>query len=607
MQEALRKKIAALPLLPGIYFFKDSTGTILYVGKAKKLRNRVRSYFGASAQLPASKQMMVKKIHTIETIITSNESEALILESIHIKKHRPPYNVALKDDKHYRFVKIDYRHTRPIVTTVRRPEQDTGRSQSRYFGPYTSSATIQETLRFLRRVFPFRKKPKALSPFEEALLRKRTLGPIPETDDEYQHMIQRFIRVLEGRGDAVITDLEKRMHQLSTDKHFEKAAAVRDQIRTLRTMQSRQNMVSVKGESQDVVSIHHHGPQASANVFIIRMGRLLDKLNFILDHTEDENLSSVTESFVLQYYGETSNPPKELILPARINATGEELRALWTAQHEGDASGSFQHITIPVHGRKKDLMTLGEENAREFLEQRKASWESSSDASSALAELQKQLGLPRTLKRIEGYDISNIQGTFSVGSMVVFTDGKPDKNEYRKFKIKSIKGSNDFASLAEVLKRRLSEENRKKWKQPDVILLDGGKGQLSAVIKTLFSEKNKSHGITADQFIALAKREEEVFQGASFQKIHINPQSEASRLLQRIRDEAHRFAQQYYHARHAKADIKSVLDDVPGIGPKTKKQLIQAFGSVSGIRAADANDIVKIIGKAKTEKLLENI
>ena len=642
MDKILENQLKSLPLSTGVYFFKDKKGVILYIGKAKKLRNRVRSYFNKSNDLSHSKQIMVTKIASIDTIVTSNESEALILESIHIKKHKPHFNVALKDDKSFNFVKVDYQYARPVVTTVRRPELDRGRSRARYFGPYTFGTNIKETLRFLRRIFPYKKKSKDPTQFEQDLLKKRTLGPVPETNSEYQDMIKRLMRVLEGHSEDVIRDLKLRMADLSTRKRYEKAGSVRDQIKQLEIMQSRQKILSVKGESQDVISIFKEKNLAAVNVFVIRAGKLMNKLNFILQNASDESMTVLLDAFLTQYYSEASNPPRELIIPVRTSLSGQDLHVILNKSREAGRSeesrvyrsaskkttGSFDYaqddvskITIPNHGKKRELIKLGKENAKEYLQQSLASWEKD-DQSDVLKDLKKILKLKKLPQRIEGYDISNIQGNLSVGSMVVFTDGKPNNKEYRKFKIKTVKGPDDFASLAEVLKRRFGKKvvsrqlavgsrkrNNHRWKTPDLVLLDGGKGQLSTVIQTLFASQQSTANcpLTTDQLISLAKREEEIFQGKDLKKINLDPNSNASRLLQRIRDEAHRFAQKYYHTRHAKADTKSVLDEIPGIGPKTHKQLIQKFGSVAGIRTASKDDIIRIIGKAKTERLLENI
>ena len=634
-QNTVRDKIKNLPLSPGVYFFKDKNGQILYIGKANKLRQRVRSYFSKTADLSPAKQMMVRAIADIETIVTSSESEALILESIHIKKHKPRFNVALKDDKHFNFVKIDYNFEKPIITTVRRPELDSGRSKARYFGPYTPGTHIQEQLRFLRRVFPFRKKEAELTKFEQDLLLKRTLGPIPQTNQEYLEMIKKFVRVLEGYSEDVIKDLKIRMSQASEKKQYEKAAAIRDQIKALQILNSRQKMVSVKGESQDVVSIYippaptassgiREPEVASVNVFIIRAGKLIDRLRFLMQNETQEKTSEVLEAFLIQYYSQATNLPKELIIPVRTNLTVYNLNVLLASssvcrnsQLTVPTKENNIKITVPNHGKKRELIKLGEENARSFLEQSLASWKKD-NMSDILKNLQKRLKLGNIPERIEGYDISNIQGEMAVGSMVVFSNGRPDNKEYRKFKIKTIKGANDFAMLAEVLKRRFANTA---WPKPDLILLDGGKGQLSVVLKSLFStiakQSRDRHGrsqsllprydIKPGQFIALAKKQEEVFQGKKLAKINLDKFSRESFLLQRIRDEAHRFAQKYYHTRHSKADRQSVLDEVPGIGPKTKKMLAQKFGSISEIKQANKNDIIKLIGQAKTKKLMENI
>lgn len=607
-----------LPISPGIYIFKDKAGLILYVGKAKKLRSRVSSYFKRATELSPAKQMMVKRIADIETIITSSETEALILESNLIKKHQPPYNIVLKDDKNYQFIKIDYRLGRPTVTTVRRPEIDRGRSQARYFGPFTSGFALQESLRLLRRVFPYRKQDKELTRFEKDLLKKRTLGLLPKTDEEYKLMINRLIRVLEGASEEVIADLKKWMAQLSAQKNYEQAGRVRDQIKALEIINSRQKMVSVHGESQDIISLWRQADLVAVNLFVVRAGKLIDKRNFLLQHATDENDVVVLDAFLTQYYSATKDLPKEIIIPVPTSLSVFQLNNLEARTPSdspsekgrfsssppprggvrGGAHENIQKISMPSHGKKRDLIKLGETNARDYLEHSLPTWQKNKHEAE-LKELQSALKLDCLPTRIEGYDIANIQGQWAVGSMVVFTNGEPDKKEYRKFKIKTVKGANDYAMLAEVLKRRFTKTN---WSQPDLILLDGGKGQLSTVLL-----ETRNSQLETSKFISLAKRAEEVFQGPDGQKINIIPTSSASKLLQRIRDEAHRFAQAYYHSRHSRANIKSQLDDVPGIGPKTKKLLIQKFGSLANVKQADKNDIIKLLGKVKAKKLLENI
>lgn len=420
----MREIINKLPLSPGIYIFKDKAGAILYVGKAKNLRARVRSYFNKKTELSLSKQDMIWRVADLEIVPAQTENEALILEAMHIKKRKPPYNVVLKDDKDYSFVKIDYREDYPTVSIVRRPKLDD--QPQKFFGPFTSSFALNENLRFLRRIFPYRKKAKALTKFEHELLRKRSIGPLPQTRAEYLAMIKKLEKIIDGQTAAVKRELKKRMQTLARRRQYETAAQVRDQIKWLDIFVNRQPAVSAKE------------------------------------------------------YLQSTRP-------------------------------------LPT----------------------------------ALSELKLALKLKNVPQRIEGYDISNIQGRHSVGSMVVFTNSEPDKNEYRKFKIRTVKGANDFAMLSEVLRRRFKHLE---WSAPDLVLLDGGKGQLATVLNSLTSYQLP---VTNNQFIALAKQHEEIFQGLGGRKIILSPDSPASRLLQRIRDEAHRFAQKYYHTLHSKSYAKN--------------------------------------------------
>jgi len=433
MDTKLEKQIKLLPKTPGIYKFLNKKGVILYVGKANNLKSRVQSYFKKATDLSGAKLDMINQIHKIETKLTDNETEALVLEAMNIKKHKPKYNITLKDDKDYNFVKIDYTFEYPTVTTIRRPKIDNKKSKIKYFGPFTSGFALQENLQLLRRIFPHHKKNKNLTKFEKDLLQKRSIGPIPQTQEEYLDMIKKLAKVIDGQTSKVKQELKKRMQRLSKGKQFEIAAKVRNQIKWLEIFSIKQKIVTSKEYA-------------------------------------DQSISS---------------------------------------------------------GNREDAL----------------------DAS--LEDLKRVLKLKNIPHRIEGYDISNIQGQFSVGSMVVFTDGRPDKNEYRKFKIKTIKGSDDFASLAEVLKRRFKHNN---WQTPDLVLLDGGKGQLSAIIKT-----NNQLPITDNQIIAIAKKHEEIFQGKNIKKIKLDSKSQASYLLQRIRDEAHRFAQKYYHTLHSKSYAKNKI------------------------------------------------
>ena len=445
MTKTLEKQLNSLPKFSGIYKFLNKKGTILYVGKAKNLKSRVKSYFIKQDELSGAKQDMIKQIYKIETILTKNETEALVLESMQIKKYKPKYNITFKDDKDYNFVKIDFTQKYPTITTIRRPkiqESQTKSGSIKYYGPFTSSYALNENLRFLRRIFPFRKKTSRPTKFENDLLQKRSIGPVPKTQKEYLDMIKKCAKVINGKTSTVKKELKRKMQKLSKEKKYEQAVKVRDQIKWLDIFTTRQKIVSTK---------------------------------------------------------------------------------------------EYLELSMPLYNK----------------------------IDNALEDLKNALKLKNIPHRIEGYDISNIQGQFSVGSMVVFTDAKPDKNEYRKFKIKTIKGSDDFKSLAEVLKRRF---NHTEWTMPDLVLLDGGKGQLSVIIKELFNNKNgTTHDlrITTPQFISIAKKYEQIFHlpsialakggGNNAHPVKLDPKSQASYLLQRIRDEAHRFAQKYYHTLHSKS------------------------------------------------------
>ena len=459
MIKTLEKQLNSLVKSSGIYKFLNKKGAILYVGKAKNLKSRVKSYFIKQDELSGAKQDMIKQIYKIETILTNTEEEALILESMQIKKHKPKYNITFKDDKDYNFVKINFTQKYPTITTIRRPKIDEKKLKIKYYGPFTSSYALNENLRFLRRIFPFRKKISTPTKFENDLLQKRSIGPIPKTQKEYLDMVKKCSKVIDGKTTPVKIELKRNMQKLSKEKKYEQAAKVRDQIKWLDIFTTRQKIVSTK---------------------------------------------------------------------------------------------EYLELSMPLYNK----------------------------IDNTLKDLKSILKLKNIPHRIEGYDISNIQGQFSVGSMVVFTNGKPDKNEYRKFKIKTIKGSDDFKSLAEVLKRRF---NHTEWTIPDLVLLDGGKGQLSVIIKELFNNKSRTTydlRITTPQFISIAKKYEQIFHlpsialakggGNNTHAVKLDSKSDSSYLLQRIRDEAHRFAQKYYHTLHSKSYAKQ--NSLPRSTNKSRKK-----------------------------------
>ena len=528
-----KQKLNNIPNKPGVYLFKDKNGAILYIGKARNLKSRVGSYFRKSANLEPAKEIMVGKIADLEYILVDSEVEALLLESSLIKKHRPPYNVELKDDKYFLYLKVTLEEGFPRVLTVRRVAKD----KNRYFGPFTSAAAVKNTLRLVRRIFPYK---ICKNPPEKPCLGyhiERCLGHVTKdfTKRDYQKIIEGVIKFLEGKNRFLLSDLKKQMKEAARQKKYEKAARIRDQIRGIEHLMERQKVISIKLENQDIVSLGRDNNLAAINLFQIREGKLLNREQFLLQNVNLRTDSELIDSFLNQYYALASDYPKEIVVPAEIK--NRSIEKLTKAK-----------LTFPCKGRKRQLVKMGKENAEEYLRQTQLESElRDQSGQKSLAELAKELKLTKSSRRIEAYDISNIQGTNAVGSMVVFTAGRPDKSQYRKFRIKTVKGANDPAMMAEVIRRRfqrIKAEEKERWPLPDLIVLDGGKGQLSSARKIL-----KKFGI--DQpVIALAKRKEEIVRPNQKNPIVLSNNSQSLQLLKQIRDEAHRFAIGYYRKRH---------------------------------------------------------
>jgi len=592
MKIKVPKGLKNIPQKPGVYIYKNIQGKIIYVGKAKKLKSRVSSYFQKSSSLSAEKQTMVSNIKKIEYIITSNETEALLLETSLIKKHQPPHNIMLKDDKYFLYIKITANEDFPRVFTVRRIEKD----KAKYFGPYTSALSVRETLRLLRSLFPHR---NFKSPASEKYVSKmhqrypELLGP--QDKDEYQRTIDRIVRFIKGDYEQIKKELSERMQSHSANKRYEAAAKLRDKINAIEKISEKQKVVSTKLVNQDIISIYSDKNSSAIKVFNIRLGKLLHKDNFILKNTSLKEPSEVIQEFIKQYYPKIINLPKEIILQYDI-------------EDKGLIEKVFKmKIIVPKKGKNKDFIKLGIENAKNYLEQQKASWEKESfNIKQSLEQLKKSLGLKKIPHRIETYDISNIQGSHAVGSMVVFIDGQPNKKWYRKFKIKTVQGANDPAMMAEVLSRRFKHHanppsthrgegwGEGKWPQPDLVVLDGGKGQLNIVRKKINTTVN---------IIALAKKHEEVYLPGRKDPISLTINSPAYFLIQRMRDEAHRFAIAFYRQSHKQDNLKSSFDSIPGVGPSTRKKLITAFGSMQAVRSATKKELLKVVNK----KIVNNI
>ena len=610
--EHLRDKLDALPTKPGVYLMKDSNGTILYVGKAINLRARVRSYFHASAGHGPKVQRLVAGIDDIDFIVTASELEALILESNLIKRHKPKYNVRLKDDKRYPYIKITWQEDYPKPIIVRRMERD----GARYFGPFTAAWAVQQTLHTLRRVFPYLTCNRTITGEDERaciyLDIGLCLGPcVGAVDkDEYRTMIDGLSRFLEGKSDEIVSDLEAKMEAASEQWAFEEAAVYRDQLNAIQRVVERQKIVSAAMADQDVLAFARADGDACVQVFFIRHGRLIGREYFVLDGTAEETDNEIVSSFVKQFYDDAAYVPPEILLPHEID------EALVIQDWLRSRRGNKVVLKVPRRGQKRDLVKMASENASETLSHLRAQWLiDEGKQASALAELQENLGLQSPPNRIECYDISTTQGVATTGAMVVFVKGVPRKSDYRRFKIRTVEGTDDYASMREMLRRRFrrlgdpelqaSEETGEKktsWDLlPDLLVVDGGKGQLNAALEVLdeFSLRD------AVSVVGLAKQEEEVFVPGQSDPLRLPRTSDGLYLMQRVRDEAHRFAITYHRNLRSRQTITSQLDGVPGIGPKRRSALLKHFGSIEAIRSATVEELEAV--PSMTRKAAEQL
>lgn len=584
---------------------KNSAGRIIYVGKAVSLRNRLRSYFTKLDPSQVKVQAMVSQIDDFDYIVTDTEVEALILEANLIKKHKPRYNILLKDDKSYPYVVVT-EETYPRVMLVRRPARGSGR----LFGPYTDVTSLRETLDYLRRTFPIR---NCRYRFDEGQWPdrpclnyhiKRCVGPCTREVDPgtYQAMIEQIVLILEGRTNRLVKELREQMEIAAAEYRFEDAAKLRDQIMALERIAAKQKIVSERGGDQDIfgTAVSEDG-LVCINVFFVRDGRLVGREKFFSDQAGDLSPGEILEAFLPQFYLEASLFPREVLLPEAFSSLSV-IEEWLTGQ-----AGHRVYCKVPQRGLKRQMVQLAEENAQihlaEELGKRKLEAERTAGA---LVQLQEYLSLPRLPYRIEAYDISNFQGTDSVGSMVVFEGGKPKNRDYRHFTIKSVEGANDFASMAEIIRRRFSrlvdpaEKDASFSAKPDLVLIDGGKGQLSAALAAM-----ESVGAPELPVVGLAKEEELIFVPGRPDPIRLPLDSYALHLVMRVRDEAHRFAVSHHRKVRDKRTLRSVLDEIPGIGPRRKKALLTAFGSVKNLRKLSVEDLMQVEGI--TQELAEAI
>ena len=589
--EQLRK----LPTSPGVYLMRDTEGNILYVGKAASLHHRVRSYFGAGQKLSPKLQRMTARVNDFDFFVTTSEQEALILELNLIKRHRPRYNVRLKDDKTFPYLKIDTSEDWPRVYITRRLEED----GARYFGPFASAKSVRQTLKTLKGIFPFRSCSKAITgtdlrPCLEYHIR-HCLAPCigAVSKSEYDEVIKQVILFLEGKQEKVIQELESKMEKAAEALDFEKAALIRDQIWAVnRVIEGQRIATTVRGE-QDVIAFAQDKDQAYVQVFFIRSSKLIGRESFVLQGARSEEPSQIMTSFIKQFYDSTPYIPPLLLLQYPVEDT--KIIESWLQSKKG----AKVNIQVPRRGNKKQLVKIVAENAEQGLEQLKIKQLATPNSlTAALAEIERELHLPCTPLRMEGYDISNIQGKAAVGSMVVFDKGKPKPSHYRRFRIKTVSGADDYAMLHEVLKRRFkrSSDASDTWAiLPDLILIDGGKGQLNTALSAMGEA-----GVSSVPTASLAKENEEIFIPHSSQPIILPRSSQGLQLLQRLRDEAHRFALGYHQKIRKRETFASSLDTIPGIGPKRKRALLKQFGSLRAIREAPIEELAATAGMSQS-------
>lgn len=588
-QAYILEKVSHLPTTPGVYLWRDKYQRIIYVGKAINLRNRVRSYVQQDVNRSVKVTAMMRRAWDVETIQTKTEMEALILEATLIKEHHPKYNIMLRDDKTYPYVKVTVQEEYPRLFMTRRLERD----GAKYFGPFTDVTAVHHVLRILRSYYPLRtcKSMKVERPCLQYHMHYCE-GPCMNyvTVESYRKYIDDIVALFEGKQVQVIQEITSKMEQASEDLEFELAAKYRDDLLSIQKVQEKQRMVTQRGD-MDVLGMAIDGPMACIQLFFIRSGRLLGRENYFVQHEGDSPDLVMTE-FIKQYYGGSTFIPKELLLP--MDSVDRELFSEWFTSMKGQQV----EVSVPQRGYKKDLIKMAEENAQNFLAERRRQWQYTIDKSGgAVKKLAEVLDLPRLPERMECYDISHMQGAETVASMVVFEGGKPAKREYRRFKLKTVQGKpDDFASMAEIMERRYG--NEKDWPMPDLIIIDGGKGQLNAALPVI-----RAMGVTDVPVISLAKRIEEVFVEGESESIILEHHTPELQLLQQIRDEAHRFAITYHRRLRGKRNLESVLDHIEGIGPKRRKALYKHFGNLDAMRVAELEELESVEGMNKKAAL----
>ncbi|MCG9133694.1 excinuclease ABC subunit UvrC [Candidatus Poribacteria bacterium] len=605
----------SLPNAPGVYLMKASDGTVIYVGKAIRLRTRVRSYFGEARKpklavnsrdksTSALTSQMVRYVTEIDYIVTETEVEALILENNLIKAHQPRYNVKLKDDKRYPYLRVTTHEAFPRIHITRKAEND----GTRYFGPFVHVRSTRQVLKELTKFFPIR---TCTLPLRETGNTYRVCldyhigrcpGPCADKMNvaDYDEIVQKVCQFLGGNTDAVVKELTEQMEAAAEALDFESAAKYRDTLKDVQQAITTQNMDSVSAADEDVIGIAARTEIACVQLLRVRDGKLLEREHYYLNDVDPASLATALSAFISQYYQNAVFVPKTVVLPMPIESV--EVIENWLSDKRGNRVG----LHVPRAGRLRKLQTLASKNAEILLTQREQNVVYSSGVEPALVELQELLALKHPLRRIEAYDISNLGDRFAVGSMVVLEDGKPASSEYRRFKIRSVEGQNDFAMMREVITRRFRRalaDDEKFNKLPDLMLIDGGKGQLSAA-QAAMKAFASSH-FPNIPMIALAKRIEEIFMPEKSEPIVLREDNPTLHMIQRLRDEAHRFAVTYHRRLRQKSLSASVLDEIPNVGPRRKQALLQHFGSIEAIREASLDRLLSVKGIPRS--VAENI
>ena len=579
----LEDKLARLPDRPGVYLYRDDKAQVVYVGKAASLRSRVRSYFQEARPHDAKTDALVRQIRDLEFIVTDNELEALMLEANLVRKHRPRYNIILRDDKHYPFLKLTTNEPFPRLLVARRVQND----GATYYGPFYPATAMRETLRLTRQLFPLRtcsieidgRLPRPC--IQYAIHRCNAPCTGWETRESYAATVRDVQRFLEGKDDDLALDLTRQMEAAAAEEKFERAAVLRNQVQSLNKVRERQKIISTEAVDQDVIGVVRQGSDACVELFFVRKGRLVGQEAFFFDRVAGWSDGEILSAFLRQFYSRRVVPAPEILVSEDVPET--PLIEEWLAR----LAERRVQVQTPQRGPRRQFVAMAEENAALALQNHLLSRGNRQQV--VLEEMARALNLPGLPNRIEGYDISSLQGSEQVGSMVVWENGSMKKDDYKRFKIRTVAGADDFGSLEEVLRRRFARSLEGEWPLPDLVLIDGGRGQLNVGLQTL-----EELGLDWLPVIGLAKREEHVYVGERAEPLALDPTSPALHTLQKIRDEAHRFAITYHKKLRAQRTIQSVLDAIPGVGPTIRTSLLKTLGSARRVREASVAELAAV-------------